>query len=194
MKRILTLCAAGALASACAAMPDTAAAGEFQANDAGFAITLDRDWSRWPSNLNFATNGDFLTQDGVLLNRVHLVTLEDGEALVRAGRDAEVPRFSTASTEFEIVDMITSSLMMIGYNSVEADAVRPASIDGADGLRIGITGRWENGLRVKGDAAVVVDSELHMVLFMAPELHYYDALSEEVNGIMNSMDLESSTS
>ena len=190
MKRILTLFAVGSLASACAAMPDVAPAGAFQ-SEAGFAITLERDWSRWPENLNYATAGDFLTQDGVLLNRVHLVTLEDGEPLVRAARNAEVPRFSTASTEFEIVDMITSSLMMVGYNSVEANEVRPASIDGVDGLRFGLEGRWENGLRVKGDAAaVVVDGELHMVLFMAPELHYYDALSAEVDGIMNSIDLE----
>jgi hypothetical protein len=190
MKKLIPLCAA-LLLPACAAMPEIAPAGAFE-TESSFGVTLGQDWSRWPSQINYATTGEFLTQDGVLLNRLHFITLADGESLVRATRDAEVPYYSATATEFEIVEMVTSSLGLIGYNSLEADDVRPATFEGQSGLRFGVTGNWENGLEVAGEvASVVEDGQLHLIIFLAPALHYYGSLEQEVDGIMSSMDLAS---
>lgn len=188
MKRFLLIAAACALAS-CVATPQIAPAGQFQ-SEADFSVTLPSDWSQWPSQINYATQGEFLTKDGVFLNRLHFVTLDDGGSLLRAARNAEVPRYSAGASELEIVDMLTSSLERIGYNSVEADNIRPATFDGVDGLRFGISGRWENGLNVRGDVAAVREGDqLNLILFLAPEMHYYGRLAEEVDTIMSSMDL-----
>ncbi|OLF71391.1 hypothetical protein AWH62_12650 [Maricaulis sp. W15] len=189
MKRLLICGLVAASLSACAVVPVAAPAGPFE-TEGDFSVMLQNDWSRWPSQINPATNGEFLTQDGVLLNRVHLVSIPDSEGLVRARRNVEMPLYTAGSSEFEIVEFITSSLEMIGYSDVEADLIRPAEFDGVDGLRFGLTGIWQNGMRVKGEAATIAhDDRLDLVLFMAPELHYYDAVAPEVEAIMNSIDL-----
>ena len=121
--------------TACAATPTAVPAGPLQ-TDGGFSVTLSSAWSKWPSNLNTVTKGDYITKDGPLLNRVNFVTLEDGEPLLRAARDADVPAFSAGATEIEIVDLVTASLNASGYNAIEADNIRPAVFDGRDGLRL----------------------------------------------------------
>tara|TARA_R100000988_G_C3920112_1_gene126374 strand:- start:54 stop:635 length:582 start_codon:yes stop_codon:yes gene_type:complete len=189
MKKILILAAAALSLAACAVTPETAPAGAFQ-TEADYAVTLPSDWSRWPSQINYDTQGEYLTRDGVLLNRLHFMSIEDGGSLVRARRDFEIPLYTSGSTEFEVVELVTSSLSLIGYSSVEADDIRPASFDGHDGLRFGLTGTWQNGLRVRGDVAAIARNErLDLVLFLAPELHYYDTLSGEVDAIMSSIDM-----
>ncbi len=189
MKKILTLAAAAFSLAACAVTPEAVQAGAFQ-TEADYTVTLPSDWSRWPSQINYDTEGEYLTQDGVLLNRLHFMSIEDGGSLLRTRRDVEIPLYTSGSTEFEIVELVTNSLSMIGYSSVEADEIRPAGFDGHDGLRFGLTGTWQNGLRVRGDVAAIAHPErLDLVLFMAPELHYYDTLSGEVDAIMNSIDM-----
>lgn len=189
MKKLITMAAAAAALASCAVMPETAPAGAFQ-TESQFAVTLPSDWSRWPSQINYATSGEYLTKDGMLLNRLHFVTIEDGSAFVRAGRDAEVPTYVEGASEFEVVELVTRSLALIGYNSVEAVEIRPATIDGNEGIRFGLIGNWENGLNVRGDVAAVTEADgLHLILFLAPEMHYYASLADEVDQIMSSMDL-----
>lgn len=188
MKKLLVLGGA-ALLSACVAMPSVAPAGLFEP-DAEFSVNLAEDWSYWPPAQNFATEGGYLTLDGALLNRVHLVTLDDGDALIKGARNVERPYFSAGSSELEIVELITSSLLSIGYTTMEADNIRPATFDGQDGIEFSLSGKWENGLNIKGDvAAIPVGDQLHLVVFLAPELHYYDALQPSVADIIQSLDL-----
>ena len=188
MKQYLAFALAAASLSACAVVPQTQPAGVFE-TEGDFSVTLERDWSRWPSQINGDTTGEFITQDGVLLNRVHLVSIPDAGTLVRARRGTEMPSYSQGASEFEVVEFVTSSLEMIGYHDVQATDIRPVQLDDSRGLRFGLTGVWQNGLRVRGDVATLPhDDQLDLILFMAPELHYYDALSAEVDGIITSLD------
>lgn len=188
MKRLGVLIGASLLAS-CAVVPTTAPAGQFE-TESQFSVNLPSDWSRWPSQINPATNGEYLTKDGMLLNRLHFITVADGGTIVRTFRDSEAPVFQADASEFELIELVTRSLEQVGYNSVEADDIRPAVIDGEDGLRFSVTGNWENGLNVRGDVAVVtLDDELNVILFMAPAMHYYGELQSEVDSIISSMDL-----
>ncbi len=189
MKRLLVLSLAASTLAACAAMPTTAPAGVFE-TDAAFSVNLPSDWSHWPAQANFTTSGEYLTKDGVLLNRLHFLTIEDGGTIVRAMRNADVPTYDASAGEFEVIEFITQSLEAIGYNSVEAAEIRPAEIDGVEGLRFEVSGNWENGLNVRGDiAAVAQEDALSVIIFMAPEMHYYGALQGEVDTIISSMDL-----
>ena len=151
--RLLFAAGCAAVLGACAATPETVPAGRYD-SEAGFAVTLERDWSRWPAAINPATHGEYLTQDGVLLNRLHLVTLKDGASLVRTARGETAPQYNASGSELEVVDFLTASLDEVGYNALAADDIRPATIDGADAIRFALAGKWENGLDVRGDAAL----------------------------------------
>lgn len=189
MKKLIAMAAAAAALASCAVMPEAAPAGAFQ-TESTFSVTLPSDWSRWPSQINPATTGEYLTKDGMLLNRLHFVTIADGQAFVRVFGDQDVPTYADGSSEFEMVELVTRSLALIGYNSVEAVEIRPATIDGSEGIRFGLIGNWENGLNVRGDVAAVTEADgLHLILFLAPEMHYYASLADEVDQIMSSMDL-----
>ena len=53
-----------------------------------------------------------------------------------------------------------------------------------------LLGKWQNGLDMKGDVgAVIADGKLNLVIFMAPAMHYYDAVASEVDNILQSVDL-----
>jgi hypothetical protein len=160
---------------------------------AEFTVEISEGWAYRSPSSDQALLGGSATRDGMRLNRVHFVTLDDGDSLIRAARDVERPFYSTGSSELEIVELVTNSLTSIGYTTMEADSIRPTTIDGHSGIEFGLSGKWENGLNIKGDAAAIpVGDQLHLVVFLAPELHYYDALHSSVGDIIQSMDLPGS--
>lgn len=189
MKKFLAV-SSMALLAACVATPSAVQPGMFEP-DTGFTVSLEEAWSYFPPNFNQATVGGYLTRDGFYLNRVHLITLEDGDSMIAGkGGDIERPYFHAGMTELEIVEMVTNSLTAIGYTTMEADEIRPAMVDGQPGMAFTLQGKWENGANIKGDVlAVPVGSDLHMMMFLAPELHYYEALQDSVEAMMASMNL-----
>ena len=189
MKRFSFLAAGAALLSGCVATPTAVPPGMFT-SEAGLTVNLDNDWSMWAASINPYTKGQFLTKDGPLLNRLHIVKLEDGEPFVKAYKDTDLPKFSANASEIEMVDFVTASLKKLGYTEMDATNIRPESVDGVDGLRFDLAGKWENGLNVKGDAIVAKsENALNLVLFLAPQMHYYEESAKEVETIMNSIDL-----
>lgn len=175
--------------AACTVTPEAVPAGPV-ATPAGFEVTLADDWSRWPEALNPATQGEYLTKDGVLLNRLHFSQVTDGKPWIKAAKDADVPRYRASASEVETVDFIVASLKRIGYTEMTASNIRPEQLDGKSGVRFDLTGKWENGLDIKGDAAFLPATDgLKLVVFLAPKLHYYDASAQEVDGIIRSVNL-----
>ena len=193
MKNIIAVMAIGMIAG-CVATPQAVAPGPF-ASEAGFSVPLSNSWSHWASSINYQTNGEYLTKDGVDLNRLHLISLADGEALVKAGRDTDLPKYSSSSSEIDIADFVAASLKRVGYSSMEAEAIEPASFDGREGISFKLSGKTEKGLNIAGDAAAVKSGEaLKLVIFLAPAVHYYDASAEEVGGIISGIDFPGSES
>lgn len=189
MKKIIAIGATIA-ASGCVAMPSSVPPGMFEP-EAEFTVNLGETWSYWPGAHNGATRGGYLSQDGFMLNRIHMVSLKEGETLANVYIKDDVPKFSASSTEFEIVELVTNTLLKVGYNAMEADDIRPVEVDGQDGIAFSLSGKWENGLNVKGDAqAVVANDKLHLIFFLAPEIHYYNELEDNANSIFASMDLK----
>lgn len=188
IRRSLAL-AALLLSAACAVTPQAVPAGAVT-TPAGFDVTLQDEWSRWPEQLNLATQGEYLTKDGMLLNRLHFSKVEDGKPWIKAQKDADVPRYRASASEVETVDFVVASLKRIGYTEMAAGNIRPQKLDDKAGIRFDLTGKWENGLNVRGDAAFVPGTDgLKLVVFLAPELHYYEASAPEVDSIIGSINL-----
>lgn len=92
--------------------------------------------------------------------------------------------------ESATIDFVTASLLHLGYTVMEAEAVRPVQIDGREALQFDLKGKWKNGLNVGGLlTALVHDEDLKLALFLAPDLHYFDASAPEITTIMASIDL-----
>lgn len=177
------------LMAACAVTPKAVAPGPV-ASSADFEVTIKESWSQWPAEINPATQGDMLTKDGMLLNRLHLAKVKVGEPWIRAAKNIDVPRHRADASEIETVDFVVASLKRIGYSEMEASEIRPETIDGQSGVRFGLNGKWENGLDVRGDAAFVPSKdELKLVVFLAPKMHYYETSAAEVDGIIGSINL-----
>jgi hypothetical protein len=181
--------AAIAVLAACAVTPQAVPAGPV-ASPAGFEVTLKEPWSRWPEQINPGTRGEMLTKDGLMLNRLHLAKIKSGEAWLHAGKTDDVPRYRAESSEIETVDFVVASLKRIGYSEMEATDIRPEQLDGQAGVRFALTGKWQNGLDVQGDAAFVPSKDdLKLVLFIAPDVHYFEASAAEVDSIIRSVNL-----
>ncbi len=159
--------------------------------DAGFMVTLHDDWTRVPSSINLITRGDLLTKDGLALNQLHLMSLEDGQSLVRAARGADVPVYRAGMSALEQVDLVTASLQRLKYADVTTANVRPQDFDGVEGTRFDISGKFQSGLSFRSDVAMAETGDrLHVVLFLAPAGHYYAASAGEVVDIIENAQLK----
>lgn len=188
MKNLALISVIAIFGTACVATPEAVSPGPYT-SETGMTVNLDESWSMWAESINLQTKGEYLTKDGLLLNRLHMVSLEDGDPLLKVRANADIPTFSSSSSELELVDFVTASLLNIGYTQMKADNIRPYQADGQGGLRFDLSGSWENGLKVRGDAAAfVVEDMLKLVFFLAPTMHYYGQSAQEVDRILSSLD------
>lgn len=188
MKRIVVLTLACS-AAACVPTIALAPSGTYQP-DAQFAVTLPSDWTSFPEALNGITTGEFLTKDGVVLNRVHFTTIAEGSTLVRDRNASSVPRYRSDASQLDLVEFVTSSIALVGYSAIETDNIRPETLDGVEGLRFDLSAALDNGLKVKGDVVLVENNDaLNVILYIAPEEHYFAASKAEVDQIIASVDL-----
>jgi hypothetical protein len=181
--------AAGALAlAACVASPVAVAPGAYD-GAGGYSVTLERTWTEMPKGYSAHTDAGYLTFDGPQLNQVHLLNaIPSGEGFVKEQRDGQpVPVYRAGVTAIEIVEFVTQSVALFGYQNVTAQDVRPRALAGAEGVSFQFTGVLESGLRVKGSALAAESAgALDLMVFIAPEMHYYDAFAPEVERMFDS--------
>ncbi len=175
--------------AACAVPMKAAPPGRLE-TQAGFAVTLNEAWTRIPARSNPMTRGDVLTRDGLALNRLHIATLEPGEAFVR-GEAAGILTCRAGMSALEQVEFLTTSLLRLGYGDIKVENVRPQDFDGVEGLRIDLSGSYQSGLNFRADAAIAQAGEqLHIVLFVAPAQYYYAETAGQVSEIIASADFK----
>lgn len=190
MKKAALTAAAGMALAGCVETMSAVPAGPLD-GDAGFTVTLQDDWTRIPASINMMTRGDLLTKDGLTLNQLHLISLEDGQSLVRAAKDVDVPVYAAGMSALEQVDLVSASLQRLQYADIATANIRPQDFDGVEGTRFDITGKFQSGLNFRGDVAVAqADKMLHVVIFLAPAAHYYDAEAGEVVDIVETAQLK----
>lgn len=160
--------------------------------DAGaYSITLGRSWSDVSQvMLNRPKYVRLLTLDGPLLNRLYLVDgLEPGQFIVKPARKEQpTPTYRTGMSPTELVELIADSVSALEFQRVETQNLRPAKVGDADGLSFDISAMTKEGLQVSGRAAAAErDSQLYVLLFLAPAEHYFTAVLPEVENIFGSV-------
>jgi hypothetical protein len=191
MTRILRHAAAAAvllLATACATVT-SAPAGAFKVGE-GYQVMLGREWSDVSQIMNGRPkNVRLLSVDGPMLNRLYLSDgLAPGEFLVRpTAKEKPTPTYHKGMAPTELVEFVADSVSALDYQRVETTGLRPMKLAGADGLRFDIKAKTREGLEISGAAAVAdIGGKLYVVLYLAPQEHYFQATLPEVEAVMTS--------
>ncbi len=135
-----------------------------------------------------------LSIDGPALNQLFIApNLVEGDGLVRAAtKDKPVPTIRKDMSDSELVEFVLDSVAAMGYQRPEAVALRPAAAGDAVGLRFELATQTAAGLEISGTAEVLRGGEaVHTMLYLAPKEYYYDANLKEIEGIFQSLAIDS---
>lgn len=182
MKKIVIMAATAVMMSGCVTTMTAAPVGNY-AVESGAIVQLSQNWTHIPSNLQ-STEGAVLTKDGMSLNRVHILTVEDGESIVSQSYDKsqEYPLFQAGSSELKQIEFLMSSLARTGLENITPRNVRPVTLSGLSGVQLDIDGKYSTGLNMKGKAALAEsDAGLNLIVYIAPAAHYFDKDEAEVD-------------
>ena len=190
MNRTLRYASLGALlfVSACAGVT-SAPMGAFKVGDR-YEVTLGREWSDISQIMNGRPkNVRLLSLDGPMLNRLYLSDgLAPGEFLVKpAAKEKPTPTYQKGMSPTELVEFVSDSVAALDYQRVETKGLRPTKLAGSDGLRFEIAAKTREGLEISGTAEVAeAGGKLYVILYLAPQEHYFQAILPEVESVMGS--------
>lgn len=115
--------------------------------------------------------------------------IKDGEPLFKS-RVLEYPQFESGMRPTEVAELYAGSLAKAGVVDFETQNLRPAKFGNIQGFRFEFTYIVETGLRLRGTAlAAIVEEKLQLIVYSAPELHYYDKNLEEAEKVMASVEM-----
>lgn len=154
----------------------------------GTTVELQEDWTHIPKSWHGAESS-ILTKDGLKLNQLHIITVEDGETFIdERSKSVEYPFYAQGSSPIKQIEFVTANLSRMGFESIESKNVVPAKVSGYDGVTMDLVGKYKSGLNLKGRMAMAeTDKGLNILVFIAPAMHYYDKDIASVNNIMNSV-------
>ena len=130
-----------------------------------------------------------LSTDGPLLNRLYITDgLAAGDYLVKAlVKEQPTPTIRAGMSNTERVEFVADSVAAMGYQRVETDNLRRASLQDQPAVRFDLTARTTEGLDIKGTGIVSeIGGKTYVVLFLAPAEHYFQAGLQEVEAIIGS--------
>jgi len=187
MKHLTIALGAMLLLPACAATMTAAPAGTLALKDSA-TVNLSQSWTSVPDALHGA-KGTVLTKDGMMLNRVHIITVEPGDEMIDVNdKSLEYPVYSTGMSSLEQVNFVTSSLARLGYADLETASVTPATLSGIDGIRFDISGKYASGLNLRGKVGMAeTDAGLNMIIFVAPSEYYYGRDVAEIETMISTI-------
>jgi hypothetical protein len=130
-----------------------------------------------------------LTVDGPILNQLVLVSdLAPGKFIIKpVKKELPTPTWRADMTETELVEFVTDSVAAMGYLRPETTELRPQAFGAAEGTRFDITAVSDTGLNMAGTALLSrTGDRLNVIIFIAPQEHYFGSLLPEVEAIMGS--------
>lgn len=154
-------------------------------------VTPGEDWNRWSHRP--IKRSEVWTLDGTNLNEVYFVSgLEPGQTLYRDRKKKEqpLPTFSASMELTDIPDFVESSTRLALNTSVfEMTGVEPSTLGGHPAVRFTYEYAVEgSALQRKGlGVGTVVDGNLHLVTFAAPEIYFFDRDLPKVEAIIASV-------
>ena len=175
------------LLSACASTGGRLqAAGEATVFD--MALETDLDWAR-----TRATRQELWTIDGAPLNQLSIISkVRPGEHVFLGARERrsrpDGPWFRAGMRADEVRDVMLDALRGAGWSQVASEGLRPARFGGVPGLRFELSMANGRGLRYRGMAAAAErDGRLSLLVWVAPEEHYYPRDAAAVDRMFTSL-------
>lgn len=191
--RGLLLLVAVALATGCISSR-TIHPGEARDIAGEYRVTSEAKWTRtgW-------RNLEVWTVDGPQLQQLRLYAeIEDGETLFERPRQAILvrpsvrkyrPKYHHYMAPHDVMELVTATLVKWGAVDAVGSNLRPAALGGRDGFRFDIRFVSQGGLVYRGLAHGSIDAErnLHLVLYLGTEAHYFPKFLQEVEDILSSI-------
>lgn len=153
-------------------------------------VTAPQDWNRW--SVRPIKKGEVWTLDGLNLNELYFVAgLAEGETLFRNAqkKDRPLPAFRATTQLTDIPEFVESSTRIALNTSVfEMQGVEPTTFAGHPGVRFTYQYAVDGSPLIRKGLGVgtVVNGQLHLVVFTAPELYYFDRDAPNVEAIIAS--------
>lgn len=152
------------------------------------ALESDLDWARVKSRRQ-----ELWTIDGAPLNQLSIISkVRPGEHVFLGARERrsrpDGPWFRAGMRPDEVRDVMLDALRGAGWSQVDSEGLRPASFGAVPGLRFELSMANGRGLRYRGMAAAAErDGRLTLLVWVAPEQHYYPRDAAAVDRMFSSL-------
>lgn len=148
-------------------------------------------WNKVPSLSMPNVNGEVWTAAGVPLDTVMFVSgLEDGQSLYKADRNAntQYPVFKSDMLPNELVELITSSISIhSGATTLDTLSLAPRQFAGAPGFDLTYERTGQDEVTRRGRAAgAVIEDTLHLIVYEAARLYYFDQYAAQAEQLIDS--------
>jgi hypothetical protein len=155
-------------------------------------VTPSQEWNKVPPMLAPGHLPTW-TSDGVSLNTIAFISeIEDGKTLIDAPAKEEFPVFRSDMLPTEIVELIESTIAKLYQGTIaESGQLRPLTLGGVTGFeyRFGFVGQ-DKLPRQTYVAGAVKDGKLHVILYQAARMHYFDRHIESVAQMVTTAEIQ----
>ncbi len=154
----------------------------------GYYVTPQIEWS---ARRTGAT--ELWTVHGPGLEAVQIAKgLADGKPLQKpASYKEKMPLFHGGMVASEVAELVVETFSRVGAGNVELLGVRPEPFGGKPGFRFDLRLSSPSGLSLSGlGAGAIVGGKLYLIVFTAPQQHYFDTYKPTVEKIIASVRFE----
>lgn len=162
----------------------------------GYVVTPVSLWNKAPIANDLHKNGERWTKDGPALNQIIFYSnIVDGDQLFKTSKRApqQPPKFRSTMLPQELPEYLESNYRSIaGLASFETTSVTPQQFLNAPGVKFDFSYISNDDLRHKGRAvATIIDKKLHLAIYDASAVHYYEQDLAEFDRIVTTAQIRS---
>lgn len=148
-------------------------------------------WNKVPSMLVPTVNGEVWTAAGLPLDTITFISdLESGQTIFNPPRNSntEFPPFKDDMLPNELAELVISSLSIQGAGAgVDMTELLPRQFAGQPGFDMRYTRTSQDEVIRRGRVAGgVIDGKLHLIMYEAARLHYFDQYVDEAEALIQS--------
>lgn len=156
-----------------------------------YAIQTPVEWNKFNQS-----KVEIWTRDGTVLNELTLFEgISEGNTLFPIPywdkkQLALAPKFAPGMRANDVMEFVLASFSQRKVDAIEGHNLRPANFGSLRGFRFEVTYVNQPGMEMKGMLiGAIEEDKLHLVMFNAPKLHFFDRDKELVEQIMGSIEI-----
>ena len=165
----------------------------------GISVSTPINWSQLPQAWVLSDKATYWTLDGVILNHLMFFgEVGNGDKLFRSpNKEISMPEFRADMLPNEVQELFVSSLKNVSNGKIDISSknLRPQNFGSVQGYAFDIDYTIESGLIKRGKAlAAVHNDQLYLIVYLAPDVHYFEEYSDEVDKILSSATISTTRS